>query len=148
MREFKFRVWNKEHSKMYDIISLNDQDVAYTPKGWLFDGGFQEGYANYWTTKEDIVLMQYIGRKDANGKEIYESDIMKGTFASGIGMSSTKYKELYFTVSYRERQSKFEMDMPKDYGKYRFMPYLEQCEVVGNIYENPELVNEKQLVNS
>lgn len=84
---------------------------------------------------------QYIGIKDKNKRRIFENDILKGQFGSGIGCKSTKYKEFMFTVSYHNHSPEFHLDMPKNYGKYRFCPHLTDSEVVSNIHDNPELLH-------
>ncbi len=62
-------------------------------------------------------LMQYTGLKDKNGKEIYEGDIVKAVFNSSI-----------HRVEWRNDQSQWSIG---GFG---------QWEVIGNIYENPELL--------
>ena len=85
--------------------------------------------------------LQFSGQFDKNGKEIYEGHIMKGLFGTGMGGSSTRYKEFHFKVIFYENRG-FIIDMPKNYGNYRFLPYLSSCEIVSTIYENPELIVE------
>lgn len=84
---------------------------------------------------------QYIGIKDKKGNRIFEGDILKGKFATGIGGKSTKYKEMNFSVGYHDgNPSQFFINMPKGYGNYRFCPYLTESEIIGSIHDNPELL--------
>ena len=71
---------------------------------------------------KDGVLMQYTGLKDKNGKEIYEGDILKYTFDGEEKIDYIEYQGNMFTYHNAVRWS------------------LQEDEVIGNIYENPELL--------
>lgn len=119
-REIKFRAWDKENEEMYDVamIDVETGEVAYTdhPTGYNADA-----------LLEQVELMQYTGLKDKNGKEIYEGDVIKaesrlwqadfkdGCFV-GVDFKNVAWDELV-NIGYGE------------------------TEVIGNIYENPELLN-------
>lgn len=127
-RIIKFRAWD-EYSK----------EMVYE------DNFFMASFNPFRISRKDnrVVLdniIQFVGELDVNGKEIYHLDIMKGKFGTGIGCASTKYKEFYFMVDWHEHSHSFHLNMPNNYGRYRFCPYLSNCEVVGNIYQNPELL--------
>ena len=120
MREIRFRAWDGE--QMYSV------DELHFPQGGLrwYGPGVGRGWA------KDCPVMQFTGLLDKNGKEIYERDIYlqdvwmfgkkEGTFAGVI---------TYDTASF---QSKY------DWG----MSVLRLTgEVIGNIYENPELVEQE-----
>ena len=83
-------------------------------------------------TLEHVVLMQYTGLKDKNGKEIYEGDVVKSFLFNRV--CTIVYEYNAFVV--------------KDlYGSYtRDSHYVRgnTVEVIGNIYENPELLEQKQ----
>jgi len=68
MREIKFRAWYKENKIMIDNDFINKEASFF----FLYDEINQE-----WLREKDIILMQYTGLKDKNGKEIYSSDILK-----------------------------------------------------------------------
>lgn len=73
---------------------------------------------------------QYIGLKDKNNKEIYEGDI--------VTLHNGKYKVIFNTEEARFvlRDDEFEMNIPFTNNNNKRM------EVIGNIYENPELIKE------
>lgn len=71
---------------------------------------------------DDKVFMQYTGLKDKNGTEIFEGDILKDDYFEIYG-------EVYFSANY----ASFQCDVMRFGGD-------EPCCVVGNIYENPELM--------
>ena len=93
--------------------------------------------------RDDAILMQFTGLLDKNGKEIYEGDIMKvqhRTIGSG---ENTKYTTFNIPVEFYMGKFYLSWDIP--YGKYRFRQGgMEHFEIIGNIYENPELLTNKQ----
>jgi len=129
MREIKFCTWNKITKKFGNILAIDfDNQIVYTES---------EGNFGYWKL-EEVELMQFTGLHDKNGKEIYEGDIVKSKETFG------EYPENFFDA----------MEVVFEYGKFcvkgEYFGYegeglisLESCEVIGNIHENPELLEEK-----
>lgn len=123
MREIKFRVWDKDEKLMKEVDSLNfplqkqsGKDVtAYNQK---------EDY-HEWIYEYE--LMQYIGLKDKNNKEIYEGDIVE--FYSNVEDEIITEKVEYHFGIYRA-------------GDYFVGKIYNKCEVIGNIYENKDLLVE------
>ena len=68
MREIKFRIWDKQNKEMLDLEDLHYEYGKMSIRTTM--------YNDYFDT-EDMILMQYTGIKDKNGKEIYEGDIIK-----------------------------------------------------------------------
>jgi len=132
MREIKFRAWDKIHKEMSTWPSLYDN-----PNLWEYILSHNEQFENW---IGDIVLMQYTGLKDKNGTEIYEGDIL--LFNNSHNGMNRKWK---CVVKYRG--GSFVCEYPVD-GVYNHfdswnVPKV-TWEVIGNIYENPELLEEKQ----
>lgn len=119
MREIKFRVWCKKHKYIYDACSLK------------FIGNKVSANDNSSCIGEEV-LMQYTGLKDKNGKEIYEGDIIKA------------YDHVIAVVEYGKQGEKFvEASFYASYGnRGQSICQMELIEVLGNIYENPELLEE------
>jgi uncharacterized phage protein (TIGR01671 family) len=116
-REIKFRAWDKEEKKMHQIQKISFKTGKILPYGW-----------NIEYSGADFELMQYIGLKDINNKEIYEGDYVK-VFDVATGINSEGY------VTF-DRGSFYITD--ECYSRYRWIDY--QVEVIGNIYENPEVI--------
>jgi uncharacterized phage protein (TIGR01671 family) len=110
MREIKFRAW------FYNGADISTGVMIKAEEAW------QEDYIEFngrelAPTDECTILMQYTGLKDKNGKEIYEGDIL-------TDHTGEKW-EAYFELS----------QVGEDW-----MSWPEMYEVIGNIYENPELL--------
>ena len=119
-REIKFRAWDSDLKKMFIHFSVRSTDgLIITPNGAVFYDG-------------SIILMQYTGLKDKNGKEIYENDIV--TFA-GI---KEKFQIVWDEGGFILRLLWFNLFFEGIKG----MSYY--GEVIGNIYENPELLKERK----
>jgi len=119
-REIKFRCWYGEKMGIVRGIDFDRKKVQ------IFDG-----YTFQWIRFEDIKLMQYTGLKDKNGKEIYEGDIIK--FQGYIG--KVGYVDNRFLVlGYREGEG-VEDEWIED------VLWWNVGKVVGNIYENPNLLS-------
>ena len=103
MREIKFRGWN-------GVEMLKPQDLSQSGKFWQ------------WLGNVDAVLMQYIGRKDKNGVEIYEGDILK---AHGeVVWNQDEFRWSCIDLTWNDKREWHDLD------------YLTSAlEVIGNIYE-------------
>jgi len=123
-REIKFRAWDKRDKVMYCGVE----------KGIDFDDRSHYEFKNFlgYQKKEDYhewELMQYTGLKNKNGKEIYEGDIV------------SLYKES-FIVKFNEGE--FVGDNSDFTEGILSASELKDSEVIGNIYENKELLKENK----
>ena len=143
MKDFKMKAWLKKENKMVSIIGidLNYQYIRYTDDGNLFKDDYK--IAEF----KDIELLQFTGLVDTNKKEIYEGDIVKFE-----DCSIDRTKEFY-NLGVIERDGKRNSleigqllydstDFTENYMDY-IDGTFEYCEVISNIYENPELLGGK-----
>lgn len=124
MREIKFRAWDSTHKLMLTIRNWNFQEhLVEGVWKWqraLHDcGGGEKAYE----------IMQYTGFKDKNGIEIYEGDIVKHPYKKISKKADVRWWLLGFGFHYGN----------DGFGKY--CTPINNLEVIGNIYENPELLD-------
>ena len=128
-REIKFRAWIKELNEIREVEYINfwKKMISYPNKFC------KEYYLN--ADFYEIELMQYTGLKDKNNKEVYEGDIVKLRANHGIGV--IKYYDEWgaFVVEYIK---------PRPLAVLGMNYYKEDIEVIGNIYENSELLGENK----
>jgi uncharacterized phage protein (TIGR01671 family) len=143
---FKFRLYDKAIGEMvYDVCVGFIKDYGKTDDWVCADTSC--GQITYLENKiKDIVLMQCTGLKDKNGKLIYEGDIVQTTFENNL--------KIIFSVVWDDKTALFNGKIIKKEGiNNYFMPnrdylyYLlgdkeDEVEVIGNIYENPELLKD------
>lgn len=119
-REIRFRAWDAKRSEMFIPYEL-----TFTKRGLHARGGQYAG------TKEDFILMQFTGLKDKNGKEIYEGDLLREK--NDPDVARVIYQDGAYWFCY-DKKNLFTYDWAKDNDAWGNLI------VVGNIYENPELL--------
>lgn len=132
MREIKFRAWDKEEETMFNVGAIAWSHNAFNTSSYVFGTNphcYEDECRSPKHLNEECGFMQYTGLKDKSGKEIYEGDILE--FSNGKIRGKVFYDSGCF-------QLKSELD-----SDILFMYCLNKMLVVGNIYENPELIDIK-----
>jgi len=168
MREIKLRAWDAkqsvmvydgtmwlpherwEHRNKYRLIG-----VSVTSKGILWvralkdcgptvtvemEGKTQHFYSDWdiQYIEKDVELMQWTGLHDKNGVEIYEGDIVRAQMTSGVGglgewIGSVDFHDFEYCIE--------TTDLKWPLASWKCVL---KAEVIGNIYENPELLSDKR----
>jgi uncharacterized phage protein (TIGR01671 family) len=145
MRTIKFRAWvvNVVHNTMFypEKIGLNSACAhsLWHKVGFITD--MPDKYENQieqW--QKDIVWLQFTGLTDKNSKEIYEGDVI--TYKRSIGNWTGQYMTTTHTIVFSKEVFAFVMEYGSQYIKLR-KHWGYEYEVIGNIYENPELLDNK-----
>ena len=125
MREIKFQIyWIEGHEMLYD--TNNDLEFRDNENYWITD------LSDAINQPERYKVRQYTGLKDKYGVEIYEGDIV----ISQDGTGGLVYKHI---VEWNEFYKRFE-PMGEDEAHFN----RESCEIIGNRFENPELLEAKE----
>ncbi len=132
---FKCRVWHTPSEKMLDCYGFNEH---YTFADTL--DGIGTEYNPCKTS--DCILMQCTGLKDKNGILIFEGDILRVTGSRDMsGYGVVEYLQAgcqFFVNGYLDNPSPYH---PRRKGEFYQQLQEWLCtEVIGNIYENPELL--------
>ncbi|WP_405113655.1 YopX family protein [Paenibacillus sp. FSL K6-1217] len=123
-REIKFRVWDSERKQMYHL-SQNRFSFG------LFEGHRAVSWEDVFAEQHDeLIQLQYTGLKDKNGREVFHMDVWQ-------------FHGLNYTVEWDAEYAMFYLKHPskratEDDNMRLFV--LDQGEVIGSIFENPELL--------
>lgn len=123
MREIKFRAYDKKIRKFSNFIINCKNSIEFMDDNTC--GWYGENHERY----KDFELMQYTGVKDKNGKEIYEWDILLDS-----------HTEEYCNVVFEDGCYIAEFQT----NTIELNEVVKDLEVVGNIYENPELIGDDE----
>ena len=135
VREIKFRAWDKLGKRMGNVNYIKYSDVKYTHISVRFKQKEKniDDWFNYGGKDgcDNIILMQFTGLYDKDGKEIYEGDIVTGLFDHTEIIGHIIYGSDATFFIYRKGLFGIGLNNAKDW-----------LEVIGNIYESPELLKE------
>ena len=148
MREIKFRCWDKANVSVYSSASDSKRMSFYGPEFDMDDDrncisfftpkGKQAPFGDY-DSQRRYILMQFTGLKDKNGKEIYEGDICSVGFETPLGIVMHKG-----VMKFNEKLAQFGLDVETELENIPdHVVKKEPPEIIGNIYESPELLNPK-----
>lgn len=134
-RDIKFRIWNPSGQNMlYDIDNVFEclkQQIKFDKT--MPDRGF---VAEHDHRSEGMVWEQFTGLKDKNGIDIYEGDILKWISSTDEVFHNVVY---FLKYRYRIKGTKNKKTFHSDFNENQIFNH--KCEVIGNIHENPELLN-------
>ena len=142
MKEIKLhmRAWNIYYKKMFKVseLFLDNTKLPFSP-------GILDQHKEFHDS-EAIRLMQWTGKIDINGKEIYEGDIVRGLVTNnssyvceGIKQQNLMGKEVFGVVRYSNHYAQFYVTTD-DITYLGFNTGITNIEVIGNQYENPDAV--------
>ena len=165
MKEIKFRAWNTKKKEMIyqsgDFFAYGEGKTYYRSCGW---GDMKRKVMRF--QEYNGILMEFIGLFDKNGKEIYEGDVLlfpdtESDYVDvGLGpncMEKVAEQEIGNIAEVIFKNGAFGIDVKENeyFGDSRFYTFeeilrdwdeefMQTVEVIGNIYENPELLEMKK----
>jgi len=143
MREIKFRGKNLNTKEWVygDLLQWNDGETAIGVHGQFIDDGYHFN-ENYDKTPyvDETTVGQYTGLKDKNGKEIYEGDIIS---VNGKYPKLIRYIDEWASYCLANLTD-LDCDLKTRYWQQVspcwWTDYKREIKVIGNVYDNPELL--------
>ncbi len=146
MREFKFRVWDTKSKVMLDWFGIMQEAFNRDGSRLLYDV--------FTRIHEHWIIQQFTGLKTKNGREIYEGDILESPMPDfnnkHLFPDNTKYEYSWWergTVTYYPELARFGLNFCSPFGgegytgkEQHISEYLEDWKLIGNVFENPELL--------
>lgn len=139
LKKVEFRVWDKVNKRFFEFMGLDLYHNKILIK--RIDSGAVKQYVTEWKSLSDFVLMGYTEFKDTNGVDIYEGDILEFT-AFDYCDGDYPYRGFVGVDKYG-KFIKTDLNNDKFTKKFDFVDVMlntVELTVIGNIYENPELL--------
>lgn len=131
----KYRAWISEADTMTnDLKGIDFENETVVLKKFYWEDGFPVEEEVFEVEIGNAIIMQSTAMVDKEGRIIFEGDIVK--------MSKDVYSELTYYEVVRHRGGAYRLES-KQHGCELWLRHTD-CEVVGNIYENPELLEDKK----
>ena len=132
-REIKFRGKRKKDSTwIYGSLCRQEDLLALDETVCIFPSDAYDSYDNYVVNEETVG--QYTGLKDKNGVEIYEGDIMNDPTSKNVGIVVWNNILTQFQLSWQNMPTAADL----------FFMVKNGSLVIGNIHDNPELLNKEE----
>lgn len=146
-RDIKFRAWDTKTHEMLDDVIIDDNCVVE-----LYHNDDGEFITERYEFNCNVHIMQFTGLYDLNENEIYEGDITKSEseLYTHFGKVPTgEYDEtfreiIWFKDAWGTKVLKSKTMTPL-FESSGLVIHSKYCKVVGNIYGNPELINQRKL---
>ncbi|MBF9686633.1 MULTISPECIES: YopX family protein [Streptococcus] len=137
----KFRVWDSVEKKFVEHFFITDNGLICNMEKPTSDSKLLIPIE-----KSELILMQSTGLKDKNGVEIFEGDVVSRNsgMPSVVKFGKWIYEEDF---GYKIKNIGFHLNSSYDDEWFQAMDYEDirkNYEVIGNIYENPELLEDKE----
>lgn len=131
----KFRAWDSVEKKFVEHFFITDNSLICNMEKPTSDRKLPIPIE-----KSELILMQSTGLKDKNGKEIFEGDII----TNGIDRADVKnHQTLGFYTVLNGREYFFARGISFENFEENAEEFSEAVEIIGNIYENPELLEDE-----
>ena len=136
MKELKLRAWHRTEKKMYTVLAIDWQtgniNLVYDNKSdWEVT---RERKTLSFERIESVELIQYINKKDIHGKDIYESDIVVGTYTFLYGKP-----RIHGVVKFDTEKSAYIFEAQDVTGEYKgiktYLAEFDNLKIVGNAHE-------------
>lgn len=141
MKELKFRAWDKKIQQFIDAKEtvINDGKIF---RNW-------QDFEDYIPDDGTIELVWFSGLKDSKGKEVHEGDVLRCIFvvwsrSQSFGKTKSDVIAETALVVYEECSYKVRFPDGTTESLFRFDSASEEFEVIGNRFENPELVEDAE----